>query len=626
MMTATRERTSEENQKKSKIENPSWCTENEGKVGDDDNIVHDEAWQERMSQQSRKAIHDFFYPSVSAPSAAGETSGQIGREDSENELFVEQFWKYYDDIVILSIFTQLGIIFRLAAAGWFAYFDSTFRHGTALFVNLPLNCLSTFLLGLMCSGEDAMAIVETRFTPYKRQYQLKDENHNDGDEIPNLTKRMKRLRRRKRHRIHHPVRISNTEFREVQLINIETRMRASKSLLFFPIKKEEADIMDSYFTDGYQKDREASVALNDLELQLEEQDDDDVLQNSRETVETAIAAQQQKEQEPKHQQKEGNHDFATETDRDLDQIIYDVGTQLTSHVQDEFRNLHSNINQMTKASLSDGWDAGTSPDEMSEDLMLGLRDGFCGALSSFSSWNSSMVALIKNGDIGSAIVGYMLGLQLPIISYRFGQHLAVYIFVWRCRRKNRRDERRGYGMKLNQSDDDDEDEKSQESAEERELPSVRAIATAIFVMLVIAQVTSLSFYNEPGDQQLAISLLFSPLGVLARWRLSKYNSIRPGFPLGTFCCNLLACALSGSLGTLLAGNPGPRERTVLVGIISGFGGTLSSVAAFVLEILRGMDPLLLRWDGVMYAGCTLFWGMAIGLVAESGMDWADRWG
>lgn len=383
--------------------------------------------------------------------------------------------------------------------------------------------------------------------------------------------------------------------------------------------------MDSYFTDGYQKDRKPSTTLNDLELQLEEQDDDDVLQHSRETVETAIAAQQQKQQEPKPQPKQGNQDFATETDRDLDQIIYDVGTQFTSHVQDEFRNLHSNINQMTKASLSDGWDAGTSPDEMSEDLMLGLRDGFCGALSSFSSWNSSMVALIKKGDIGSAIVGYMLGLQLPIISYRFGQHLAVYIFVWRCRRKNRRDERRGYGIKLNQSDDDDADEKSQESAEERELPSVRAIATAIFVILVIAQVTSLSFYNDPGDQQLAISLLFSPLGVLARWRLSKYNAIRPGFPLGTFCCNLLACALSGSLGALLAGNPGPRERTVLVGIISGFGGTLSSVAAFVLEILRGVDPLLLRWDGVMYAGCTLFWGMAIGLVTESGMDWADRW-
>merc|ERR1712125_316353 len=118
----------------------------------------------------------------------------------------------------------------------------------------------------------------------------------------------------------------------------------------------------------------------------------------------------------------------------------------------------------------------------------------------------------------------------------------------------------------------------EEEPSRRQIPSVRAVATALFVLAMVAQFTSLFFYVDSKDQLIALSLLFSPFGVLTRWRLSRYNALRPGFPLGTFTCNLLACALSGSLGTLLAGNPGPEERLVLVAFISGFGGTLSSVA------------------------------------------------
>lgn len=35
--------------------------------------------------------------------------------------------------------------------------------------------------------------------------------------------------------------------------------------------------------------------------------------------------------------------------------------------------------------------------------------------------------------------------------------------------------------------------------------------------------------------------------------MDKYNKKVPGFPLGTFCCNVGGCALSGSLASFLAG-------------------------------------------------------------------------
>jgi len=387
------------------------------------------------------------------------------------------------------------------------------------------------------------------------------------------------------------------------------------------------------------------------------------------------------------------------------------GEGLDHFVHDVTSTIGTNLSRIQRINIADGWDVGTTPEAMSDDLLLGLRIGFCGALSSFTSWNSSMVNLLRNGQIGEAIVGYLIGLQLPIVAYRFGQHAAVYHFVWRCRREAKRDDRRGgYGIRIRGSEDDDDDyyfdddnddsdernsnhnatsgsnhgiaaeqyprrlassledgansdydaqsessgsihtntssptlsirRKRQqkqrtrnrqrqrnrvinEVATDRDLPSVRAVATAIFMMALITEVTSIFFFNEAGQQQVAISLLFSPFGVLARWRLVKFNYWRPGFPLGTFACNILACALSGSLGRLLAGNPGPEESIVVLAMISGFGGSLSSLAAFVREILSGLDPIIFKWDGVTYAVATLFWGFLIGFLTRASNDWAD---
>jgi fluoride ion exporter CrcB/FEX len=248
-------------------------------------------------------------------------------------------------------------------------------------------------------------------------------------------------------------------------------------------------------------------------------------------------------------------DYGTQDNPDLDQIISTVATGVSK-----------NISRIGRVNLAEGWDVGTSPQEKSEDLCLGLRDGLCGALSSFSSWISSMVNLFRAGEIGQAIVGLMLGIQLPLIAYRFGQYVSVYIFVWRCRREKRRDERRGgYGIRL-QTDEDGSCEESAERSvdsfdtgedlsnsaphrtphggrtkgrrtvhdEESEIPSVRAIITALFIMCLVAQLTSLNFFYEPDDRLLALSLLFSPLGVLARWRMMKFNAWRPSFPIGTF--------------------------------------------------------------------------------------------
>lgn len=230
---------------------------------------------------------------------------------------------------------------------------------------------------------------------------------------------------------------------------------------------------------------------------------------------------------------------------------------IEEQVDEMINTINDHVTTFRRIHILDGWNVDTSPDKMKHIILLGLRVGFCGALSTFSSLNASVIRLLRAGSVGEALVGYAMSIQLGILSYRFGQHLAVYVFVWRCRRETKRDERRGYGLRLQRLDDDEEQVTvspvSDETARRRYIiPSVRTIATLLFVGMFAS--LCLAVYFFPKHQKYLLSLLFSPFGCLARFKLmSKYNKRLPGFPLGTFACNIGGCALSGSLGSFLVG-------------------------------------------------------------------------
>ena len=664
----------------------------------------------------------------SAARHQAEFDDHFQQQEQDDLQFVQDFWKIYDDLLFLSLFTQLGVVARLASSTWFTYFDSVFTTESALFVNLPLNCLSCWLLGLLSSGDSCLQLVLTRFSPPRLQQQHHKEEladtedprdsrgHNDDDlhedrafagnasphrrtrsfsndsqdfdvsmggrGVRNQPRRRgKRDKQNKFFRYWQPPVNLNDELRDVQLLALERRIRQSKCLVLFPVSKEDVDVMEHYFDEGFKKNHtevsEGSDAGNGSQIEEHHEEDDIEGQEAITSYSHDLAFEESIDPTDAHQPTLSrqapvetiDHDTGRpDTDRNVDLHGEDNQIDINQIVNDVSANVTENVTRLRRANIADGWDVGTTGADMADDIMLGLRFGFCGALSSFSSWNSAMINLIRSGKIGDAFVGYMLGLQLPIIDYRFGQHVAVYIFVWRCRRETKRDERRGYGIQLNTQEDEDEGRemrridnsgirsgslelsplptREEEGDEhlasqrppnmesvtrnkdpvERQSPSIRAVVTVIFIMAVVTQCTSISFYNEPQNQVVAMSLLFSPLGVLARWRLSKYNAWRPTFPIGTFTCNILACALSGGLGRIMAGNPNEEERLVLVSVINGFGGTLSSVANFIVEILAGIDPILFRVDGAVYALWSIGCAMLVGFLFTASADWADALG
>ena len=93
----------------------------------------------------------------------GEFDEHFHQQQVADKAFVERFWTAFDDIIILSLFTQVGIVARLGVSTWFTFFDGgVFSNDSPLFVNLPLNCLSCFLMGLLASGASLMEIIATR--------------------------------------------------------------------------------------------------------------------------------------------------------------------------------------------------------------------------------------------------------------------------------------------------------------------------------------------------------------------------------------------------------------------------------------------------------------------------------
>lgn len=74
-------------------------------------------------------------------------------QQSQDTFLLQSFWRTYDDVIILSLFSIFGIVFRIFSATWFRMeLGVVFSEDSALGTNLPLNCCSCFLLGLLCSG------------------------------------------------------------------------------------------------------------------------------------------------------------------------------------------------------------------------------------------------------------------------------------------------------------------------------------------------------------------------------------------------------------------------------------------------------------------------------------------
>lgn len=656
----------------------------------------------------------------SFPSRQSDRNQQQRDDEKLQKHIIQQFWRTYDEVIILSICSIFGIAFRLLGASWFRLeLNFVFSQDSALGTNLPLNILSCFLMGLLCTGRESMPIVHAKVLGggisgrgivdvgrgvvnksrggianlrrrRRRNNQTESESSQNGivmttidsDRIDQVqlsdqsTDSISNSAEVQRHDDSNSIvallgfdeefRIdmsSEDEIRSVQLNALTRRIMISPSLVLFPAKKDHSVFSEHHENTNADDSFDDQFEIGDPTSDICDEGHDDA---NNTTDQAPPSGESSRESEDRIT---GNPREQPQGSAEVEQGPTASSESIFEGVNERLQSLSNNVTAIRHADFASGWKVGTSWEDMKHIILIGLRIGFCGAVSTFSSWNSAMVNLVKNGKWGEAMGGYAIGLQLGIVAYIFGQHVAVYIFVWRCRREVKRAERRGYAFRLRAGSDDTTDEEELEANDstgvsgrtrrtgKRYIPSVRSLATTFFFTMFIGLL--LAVFLLPKRQEFAISLLFTPFGTFTRWKLAKkYNKKLPGFPLGTFTVNLLSCALSGSLGSFLA-SAGPEESIVLSSMIAGFAGSLSTFAMFIIgknrrisvvfgtlssryhfnfsphmciftakinhrvEIISLIDPIIFKFDGFIYAMVTILWGLIIGLASSQAKNWAD---
>ena len=233
-----------------------------------------------------------------------------------------------------------------------------------------------------------------------------------------------------------------------------------------------------------------------------------------------------------------------------------------------------------------------------------LATGFCGSLTTFSSWNNdAATVLIQYGeedpDNVTRVIGWatilVVGFGMPIAALKFGEHVGR-LSPWA-------DERNG--------------------AMEYDSPhkAVRVLEMGTYVALWVATtsivvVIPLVLFNR---HDFMFSFVLASLGAYIRWHLSPLNSAFRYFKLGTFLVNVLGTwmlAIAYILDHHHEEQTGLELKGLLYGATAGFCGCMTTVSTFAVELstlpvtwsyVYGVSSVLAAQAGLLLIRGTYWW-------------------
>ena len=138
-----------------------------------------------------------------------------------------------------------------------------------------------------------------------------------------------------------------------------------------------------------------------------------------------------------------------------------------------------------------------------------------------------------------------------------------------------------------------------------------------------------SWANETWRGQALFALVFAPVGCLLRFYASlKLNGLVPSFPLGTFAVNMLGTAVEGmcfdiqhvGVGVMGRVGGGRVGCQVLQGVQDGFCGCLTTVSTWAAEI-HGLR----RRHGYAYAAASVLGAFCLMVVIMGSVRWSVGW-
>ncbi|CAG8550415.1 9985_t:CDS:2, partial [Racocetra persica] len=207
-------------------------------------------------------------------------------------------------------------------------------------------------------------------------------------------------------------------------------------------------------------------------------------------------------------------------------------------------------------------------------LYIGLQTGLCGSITTFSSWTLLIfqnfitpfrpLSGIDSVLAGLAVIGITIGMS--IVGLKFGEHLADAFMVNQITPK-------GIVHKVII--------RPSNIKEFTRLDWVCVVSGCVSSGLIIALAVSIQV-----QRRVLYAAVFAPIGTLIRWQLSRFNSWKSLFPIGTFTANISGSAILGVLfflrnGIVYSG----ISCEVLIGLSDGFCGCLTTISTFTAEIM-----------------------------------------
>ncbi|KAF9075747.1 CrcB-like protein-domain-containing protein [Rhodocollybia butyracea] len=215
-------------------------------------------------------------------------------------------------------------------------------------------------------------------------------------------------------------------------------------------------------------------------------------------------------------------------------------------------------------------------------LYTALTTGFCGSLTTFSSWQLDVFSSWLNSEDvhRSGLQDFIDGLGKSVFtlvisttSLLFGGYIARIIHPYLPTIKP-------------------------------PTKKVRYAISAVSILFYVAALLSYFLLPTPYRHQATAALLFAFPGALTRYLLSTVlNPMMIGFPLGTFVANFTGTALLAAFHVIQSTNKpiSPNMCSLIQGLSDGYSGCLTTISTFVAEIRA-----LHRWEQLRYV--LMSWG------------------
>ncbi|XP_058087968.1 fluoride export protein 1-like [Magnolia sinica] len=235
-------------------------------------------------------------------------------------------------------------------------------------------------------------------------------------------------------------------------------------------------------------------------------------------------------------------------------------------------------------------------------LAIGLTTGFLGSLTTFSGWNQKMLELAADGRWVVSIAGYIIiGMGTVYFCIGFG--------VWTAR---------GFLCLLSRLGMSNSVGWKVDSYKRHVVVLLLLVLMLALLLAVSRALMKTQLEADKTSAQLWLACMVGPLGVWARWFLTRLNGRGLGrkgsmkwVPFGTLLANVIAASLNAGLATTKKVVNTKRYEIIVDGIQLGFVGNLSTVSTFIAEIYA-MVHSECPWRATIYVTLTFVPSFALG--------------